>query len=175
MTERELELVPHYNNAKGYYSPLLKPGAFQEWCDLTAIQVPDEVLDAGCGDGRLLDHIDPRRYVGVDYSMERIAKASEKWPDREFIWSPIQDYNTDEPFGLVVAVEVLEHLEFPRQVADQLRSLLWPGGRMVATVPVSMPYEAHFHVFDWEGDVFKLLDPDAVIRDGQHFVAVWYA
>lgn len=174
MTERELALVPHYDKTNGYYSPLLIPGAFREWCQLFSIPISDAVLDAGCGDGRLLDHIDPPHYVGVDYSMERIAAASAKWPEREFVWSPIQSYEPDGQFGLIVAVEVLEHLEYPRQVADQLRSYLWEGGRLVATVPVNMPYEAHFHDFEWEGDVFDLLDPDAVTRHGAHFVAVWY-
>jgi SAM-dependent methyltransferase len=40
-----------------------------------------------------------------------------------------------EPFDVVVAGEVIEHLDCPRQLLDFSRSILRPGGKLVITTP----------------------------------------
>lgn len=53
----------------------------------------DKVLDAGCGNGRLLDYVNlkPENYLGIDSNKELIKIAQEKYPDYYFTRQSLQN------------------------------------------------------------------------------------
>jgi SAM-dependent methyltransferase len=108
------------------------------------------VLDLGCGEGRhvhgvhCLGGVD---VVGLDLDEPSLAKAREglaMLPPSSGSTTLLKGdaFNLpfeDAAFDVVICSEVLEHLhDYPRALA-QIRRVLKPGGRFVATVPRAWP------------------------------------
>ena len=175
---REQNLKRHYNTALRYYSPLNTRGYFAELCQALDYE-PDirRILDLGCGDGRLLAHIKPGDYLGVDYAGLRIGLAkltakSQGCSNYQFWVGDVYEHldTTKDTYTLTVAVETLEHLEDPARVVAAAQAI---SDVVVATVPVDMPYKAHLQVYETEQDVIDQLQPDRLVRLDQHWGLLW--
>ena len=98
---------------------------------------PRNLLDVGCGDGRLCSLLEAwsGRYVGVDLSEQAIAFARAFNPGAEFIVGSASD--VPGTFGVVACVEVLEHI--PDQdlagFVASLREKVSPQGGLLVSVP----------------------------------------
>lgn len=175
MTPNEADLIDHYDRHVTYYSPLQNPNGLTRLLKPFDVELQAPVLDLGCGDGRLLEHLpDPAGYVGVDYSRQRTRKAQTRHA-AEFVIADLYDWlaTNQRRFRTVMAVEVFEHLAHPQRIVELALEALEPGGVMVATVPVGMPYEAHLQLFDTPNDVSTILDPDEFTEVGDHWVMIW--
>ena len=93
------------------------------------------IADVGCGRGDLYNFLHPRfeRYVGID------VVRYEGFPEgAEFCRLDLDSGNLPLPEGsadVVAAVEVIEHLENPRDFMRKLARLVKPGGWVVVTTP----------------------------------------
>ncbi len=93
------------------------------------------IVDVGCGAGNLYPHVRDRfaRYVGVD------AVRYDGFPSQaEFCRLDLDSGGIPLPDGngdVVVAIEVIEHLENPRDFMRKLVRLAAPGGWIVVTTP----------------------------------------
>ena len=105
---------------------------------------PSEVVDIGCGDGRLtreiFTQIDASRVLGVDYSSKAISLAKAMNQDLSGIAFECADITADnnfEQFDAAVLMEVFEHI--PLDMADDfmrgVHGLIKSGGRLLLTVP----------------------------------------
>jgi 2-polyprenyl-3-methyl-5-hydroxy-6-metoxy-1,4-benzoquinol methylase len=100
----------------------------------------DVVLDVGCGTGSLRESLGSRfdRYIGVD------AVRFEGLPaDVEFWHSNLDDGHvplTDGVADVTTAVEIIEHLENPRQFVRELVRLTKPGGWVIVTTPNQLSF-----------------------------------
>jgi SAM-dependent methyltransferase len=109
---------------------------------------PQRVLDFGCGTGTNLTAPLAERYphiqfIGVDSDEASIAHARRTCglQNIEFRHFP-REFAFDEDFDIVVASEVLEHVEEPDTFLTMLRGCLTPGGAILLTVPNGYgPYE----------------------------------
>lgn len=93
------------------------------------------VLDFGCGDGLFFPVL--ARY-GEPYGIEPDAALLDPdgpWRARISSGPLLPDPAETARHGLVVALDVLEHLEKPQPVVQELRRRLRPGGWFIATVP----------------------------------------
>jgi 2-polyprenyl-3-methyl-5-hydroxy-6-metoxy-1,4-benzoquinol methylase len=101
------------------------------------------VLDLGCGAGYLAEALAVRenRVVGVD------ARRAEGVEGRLAVFLQA-DLDTDpvpwsgEPFDIVIAADVLEHLREPGKLLEQCQSLIDEDGSLI----VSVPNVAHWSV-----------------------------
>jgi 2-polyprenyl-3-methyl-5-hydroxy-6-metoxy-1,4-benzoquinol methylase len=96
------------------------------------------ILDVGCGDGLLFDHLEPFGEVeGVESSA---ASVSEHGPHRSQIHvCPFdENFQPDKQFGLILMLDVLEHLADPAAALRRALALLTPGGMLLITVPAFM-------------------------------------
>jgi ubiquinone/menaquinone biosynthesis C-methylase UbiE len=117
------------------------------------------VLDAGCGDGKLLGEIvrSGRRgsFHGVDYSERAVGFARLLVPKASFTCSDlaILPYE-DALFDTIFLVETLEHIkpsEIPT-ILTELARVLKKNGRLVVTVPSTLlgipsPESKHYQHF----------------------------
>ena len=116
------------------------------WRDLEFIadypKEGDQVLDYGCGNGRLLNLLSRKKadYFGVDVSAELIGKAKEKFPEASLKFSKISIQGSlpfpNDFFNAVFSVAVFHH--FPpvhaEIVAKELFRVTRPGGKAIITV-----------------------------------------
>jgi SAM-dependent methyltransferase len=96
------------------------------------------LLDVGCWDGALASILAARGYAVT-------GLEGQSWPPGRFpttVRLIVSDLHHGIPeiaerFDIIVCADVLEHLLENRKVLEQLRRLLKPGGRLIASLPNS--------------------------------------
>ena len=94
------------------------------------------VLDLGCRSGALTEHfLDGNSVVGLDVDVAALEKAAALGiePVQANVEEPLPF--DDESFDVVVAGELLEHLQFPDALVAEIRRVLRSGGTFVGSVP----------------------------------------
>lgn len=93
------------------------------------------LLDVGCGDALFFE---PLARFGEVWGVESDdSLVSHDNPHRDHIYVGPFDasYDPDLRFGLVLMLDVLEHLRDPVKALEHVRRLLRPAGRVLITVP----------------------------------------
>lgn len=142
----EVAFNPHQhadliNRSQDLYA-FTKYDIIREWI---GTQQPLSILNAGCGSGELsflfaedghkVEGIDPVQEY-VDLAQATLTSAPEAIRPRvTFGQASVESYQTDRKFDVVVATDVLEHIEDADAAFAKLVSLVKPGGRIVITVP----------------------------------------
>jgi 2-polyprenyl-3-methyl-5-hydroxy-6-metoxy-1,4-benzoquinol methylase len=105
----------------------------------------DSVLDAGCGNGRLLQAFKMKkvRYIGLDFNQRFIEYAKSSWaiPNGKFVQGDILDIDKNselnEEFDFIFCVAVIHNIpDFTNRALAilQLKKKLKPEGRLVISV-----------------------------------------
>jgi len=114
----------------------------------------DSVLDAGCGNGRLLDYLKQfefKKYIGFDQSPNLLNLAKQKYIARhpelvsgshenaqiEFLDASFDSFEQSEKFDAIFSIASIHHLPSKNERAAGLRtlkSLLKPNGVLFLTV-----------------------------------------
>lgn len=121
------------------------------------------IFELGCGNGSVANALSTIGFevTGVDASEEGIAQAHQSYPDLNLrLGSAYDDLRTQYgQFPVVISLEVVEHLYFPRKFAKTIYDLLEVGG----TAIISTPYHGY-----WKNLAMALTGTmDA------HFTALW--
>ena len=108
------------------------------WSLLQRAQMPPapRILDAGCGTGRnLMEFGRLGEAEGVDASDEAVSFCHRR--GLTGVRSAVLEQLPfeDGQFDLILATDVIEHLEDDRQALAELRRVAAPGARLVITVP----------------------------------------
>ena len=120
-----------------YPTYIAKLTAVRRW--LSRLPAGTRVLDAGCGEGVLVDEFAPRLAIeGIDqhYASERVRAGS-------VTALPYPEHCFDR----VLCLDVLEHLTFeeqPRALAE-LHRVLTPGGELLISVPNLAHLQSRVH------------------------------
>lgn len=118
------------------------------------------VLDAGCGVGYGSDILSVKasRVYAIDLAADAVAAGARDYADVRFVQGsctglPLRDASLD----VVVAFEVIEHLEDWRGLLAEARRVLRPDGQLLVSTPNRLYYSAaraepnpyHVHEFDY--------------------------
>lgn len=103
------------------------------------------ILDLGCGNGSLSNFLTQKGYdvVGVEESKSGIEIAAKNFPDCQFIQGSIYDlpyHRLEEKFDIIISMDVIEHLFYPKELVRVARNCLKLGGRLI----LSTPYHGYF-------------------------------
>jgi SAM-dependent methyltransferase len=105
------------------------------------------ILDVGCGEGLLVDHLRPLgygRYTGTDISEAAISAATKARADDRttFEAGDAETYAITDDFDLIVFNESLAYLREPLGTIARYQSRLAPGGIFVVSMFVTPRHEA---------------------------------
>ncbi len=125
---------------------------------------PLRVLDLGCGNGSFSHFIANQGFnvTGVEDSASGIALAKQTYSDCCFFQGSIYDLDLPQhyhSFDVVLAVEVIEHLFYPKELARVAKRYLRPGGTLVITTP--------YHGY------LKNLTMAVIGKLDRHFTVLW--
>jgi SAM-dependent methyltransferase len=94
------------------------------------------ILDAGCGTGRnLVEYAQLGEAEGVDFSAEAVEFCRLRGLEHVQRAALEQLPYEGGRFDLIVATDVIEHLDDDRRALTELRRVAADGGRLVVTVP----------------------------------------
>ena len=125
-----------YRTRNPLYRSLMR-GFLHAAGDLVRLAAPQRALEVGCGPGDLARSLFLDRgceYVGVDISPEQIDRARKSHPSLQFQTASVYELPFEgNSFDLVVACEVLEHLERPAVALAEIERV--GGGHVLVSVP----------------------------------------
>jgi 2-polyprenyl-3-methyl-5-hydroxy-6-metoxy-1,4-benzoquinol methylase len=131
-----------------------------------------KLLDYGAGAGHLTRRLTQMRVfeevLAIDLLPSPVDLNIDKWL-RQDLNGPISGY--DDYFDVVIASEVIEHLENPRFTARDLYRICRPGGHVILTTPnnesirslLALALRGHFVHFDkgwYPGHITALVRKD---------------
>lgn len=101
------------------------------------VSAGDKVLDAGCGNGRLIESLREKKieYAGLDLSDELIAIAQHQYPKMNFVVGNILDLPfPNGTFDVVFCIATLHHLpseQLRLRAIRQFYKVLRSGGQLI--------------------------------------------
>ncbi len=127
------------NHSHGY----LLPGVERILAGLNLPAERRRIFELGCGNGSVAAELTRKGYsmVGVDPSEEGIAHCRKTYPHLQMHSGSCYDDLASQygRFPVVLSLEVVEHVYFPRQFAASAYALLEQGG----TAIISTPYHSY--------------------------------
>lgn len=99
------------------------------------LKASGKVLDIGCGEGLILRSLEKKGFktTGIDFSEEKISRATIKSPNSNLIWGDFIRYNFTGRFDVVLAISLI-HL-FPKKeipnLFEKIKNRLYDDGLLV--------------------------------------------
>ncbi len=130
---------------------------------------PGRVLDVGCGTGLMLSRVKEWQPVGLDFSQLALGycrgRGIRHLLQGDVVHLPVKSNSMD----LVLALDLIEHVERDDLMAGEFHRILRPGGYLMATVPAHQFLWSdhdvalhHFRRYSYEG--FRKLLREAGFR-----------
>lgn len=174
--KKETDLLKHYEKHTMYNSSVDRIN-LEEYIKSFELALGEDsfMLDVGCGDGRVINkilNVFKCKGVGIDYSPKRIEIAKNKCKDKKANFF-VEDLNqfleeNDKQFDLVTVFEVIEHLENPKKVIEQIKKSLSEKGTILGSVPLNDHGVSHITIFKDIDDVESSLGVE-VIKQVERF------
>lgn len=125
----------------------------------------DDVLDVGCGRGRLadllLEVLPAVKYSGVDIGEEQVKATRLVRPDGEVFHSRLQDFAPDRQWDLVIVSEVLMHIT-PADIAEACLRVKDLARKWLVTIDWTEPLgDKPIAEWNWLHPYLDLLGPAA--------------
>ncbi|MCL4405399.1 MAG: class I SAM-dependent methyltransferase [Patescibacteria group bacterium] len=105
----------------------------------------DSILDLGAGTGDViidLSHCSrivekAKKIVLVDFDEKYLKRSRKKFNNKkfEFVLSKVENMRLNRRFDLIIAIDILEHVDNPLIFLRKAKSLLSKGGRLLVIVP----------------------------------------
>lgn len=119
----------------------LLPAVFRRLDGLNLPEGQRRLFELGCGNGSVAHALTRRGWdvTGVDPSLEGIAQAQRAHPDLKLSAGSAYDDLAAQygQFPVVLSLEVVEHVYFPRQYAATVFSLVQGGGPPSCRRPIT--------------------------------------
>ncbi|HRY14892.1 MAG TPA: methyltransferase domain-containing protein [Candidatus Competibacteraceae bacterium] len=163
MDTADLSGYRYADSALNHSHDYLLPAVFRLLDGLNLPADQRRLFELGCGNGSVAHELTRHGWdvTGVDPSAEGIAHAQRQYPELKLYAGSAYDDLASRygRFPVVLSLEVVEHVYFPRQYAATVSSLLYGGG----TAILSTPYHGY-----WKNLAMALTG-----KMDAHFTALW--
>ncbi|HUL97957.1 MAG TPA: class I SAM-dependent methyltransferase [Mycobacterium sp.] len=142
---------------------------------MSSLPAPQTVLDAGCGKG-VLTLAAARMFpgatvVGADVSADLILRNAElsrrlHLQNVRFLLTDLTQLDEPDAYDLILATDVLEHVDDDRDLLRRFVRALRPGGRLLLHVP-------HVTRHAWGWTRLNFLDIEGHVRPGYGRAQLW--
>ncbi len=143
--------------------------------EIFSIRGDEEVLDIGCGDGKvtqyLAESLTTGTITGIDISDNMIEHAKKNYPSIEFKVQDVKDLEYKEEYDLAVAFSTLEWIDDQPAVIQKIYNSVRPGGRVLLELPTKLFNPKLFkaiknviHSEKWK-DFFIAYQPNWILHD----------
>jgi ubiquinone/menaquinone biosynthesis C-methylase UbiE len=136
-------------NGKEYLADFLKiaPLSHALWRAVEAlsfdqVDYKSPVLDLGCGFGEFAGVVFGKVETGVDINKKELDMALKDRKYRKVVWADARNLPfKNKTYSTVISVSVLEHIENPEIVIEEIGRVLKSGGTVMFSVPTSEMYK----------------------------------
>lgn len=135
------------------------------------------IIEVGCGLSAFLNGVKNNFVitVGLDYSPKTIAGAKELYPDVIYVEGDANNLSHYTPFEVVVAGEVIEHLQDPDRFLKELETMAYR--RVIVSTP-QLEFNDPEHLWEFDEDYFikKGFKTEIVHSDrfkGRSYIFAW--
>lgn len=136
---KDSNLESNILTARGYflrYGPSMSIWRTEEIRNLIDIELPQPVLDLGCGDGYTSTFLKKSPFAGIDINISDLKVAESIGNYRILVRGNAQKLPfKSSSFGSVFSNCVLEHIPAPPEYLSEIRRILEPEGILVFSVP----------------------------------------
>lgn len=139
-----------------------------------------KVLDVGCGDGVAINLLTRFRVLdlyGIDDSEQALAVARAKNPSAQFIQGDVCHLEyADNTFDLVISSDVIEHVENPHKMLEEIKRVAKPEANIIIGTPIRRTQNPidHHHVQEFfKEDFLNLISnyfQDSVLRESHNLI-----
>ncbi|MEI6614484.1 MAG: class I SAM-dependent methyltransferase [Chrysiogenales bacterium] len=105
------------------------------------------ILDIGTGTGEILNALAPGQGSGIDLSSAMIQKAREKFPQLRFFTGSYENLDLGNQFDFILLLDVIEHLQAPEKLFNNLKKFCRPETRIVLTM-ANPAWEPFLHLLE---------------------------
>lgn len=117
--------------------------------------VPDSILDIGCGTGSLLkelSHMYPMAELnGLDISSEMLKRARLAAPSAKFVKSDVHELPyEDNSMDLVLCTASFHHYQNNEKVMSEIYRILKPNGRVIILDSIRDPFFISWMPYYWD-------------------------
>lgn len=90
------------------------------------------VLEIGCGTGNLIAQLKPAHGVGIDFSVEMIARAKQRNPEIEYHQLDVHDLsNLEGEFDVIIFSDTINDLWDVQRALEQVKKFCKPNTRLI--------------------------------------------
>lgn len=100
-----------------------------------------KLLEIGCGTGNFIEHIVENKNLditGSEIYIKGLLYAKKNLPNVNFIQFDVTQGGVGEEFDLIIAFDVIEHIENDVVAISNINKMLCKGGSVILTVPQHM-------------------------------------
>lgn len=143
--------------------------------------LPGSVLDIACGVGYGTDLLASAAndsftsITGVDIDAGSINYAMNRYSNSRirFVVADAMTYIPSNPVQTIISLETIEHLREPFKFVQHISQYLSPGGRYIASVPITPSMDANpYHLHDFSAGEFRKLFTTNGFEELDSFVQV---
>ena len=131
---------------------------------LELIENDIDILDVGCLNGNFYDFINTNKhkiktFSGIDISEKLIEVAKKRFPEQK--WKVADCHSLpfdDNSFDVVTALEIIEHIEEPEKMLQEMMRVTRPNGSVIITTPNNNFVKDAAHIWSYStSDIFDML------------------
>jgi len=115
------------------------------WNDITKycnyfVHEDSSVLEIGCGTGELLNDLNAKHKIGIDFSEEMIIQAKSQFPNLDVRVMAAEELNLNEKFDVIILSNLIGYLDDIQKVLTQLKSVSHANTKIIIS----------YYSFIWE-------------------------